>query len=248
MSQNFEESALEEALRGDLPTAETERRLRRRLLAAGVAVGNGVATTAAAAGQAAGTAATATGVVGKVLGASWGIKLGAAAAVAIPTLGLWLEHDEPAATSATTSAPMVRPQDRATSVTPLQAIAAAPAEAETKTSPEATPDPTPERVVSRGSHPAPPEPPAVVPLATPSPHPSQSSFEALEPAKRAPQVGSTLAEETRLLDAAFVAIGAGQRERAAQLIGEHEARYPSGLLKQERERAKLKLSELSRGE
>jgi hypothetical protein len=80
-------------------------------------------------------------------------------------------------------------------------------------------------------------------------HPSQSDFAALEqPPSRAPEVGSTLADETRLLDAAFAALGKGDRARAAQLIGEHEARYPSGLLKKERERAKARLSDLSRGE
>jgi len=61
-------------------------------------------------------------------------------------------------------------------------------------------------------------------------------------------VTSTLAEETRLQDDAFAELAAGHRGRAAELIHEHEARFPAGLLRQERERAKTRLSEMSRGE
>ena len=42
MSPDSEDTALEEALRDDLPSPETSARVRRRLLAAGLAVGNGV--------------------------------------------------------------------------------------------------------------------------------------------------------------------------------------------------------------
>src|SRR5262245_29738567 len=41
-----EDSLLEEAQRRDLPSADTEARLRRRLMAAGVVVGNGRQRTA----------------------------------------------------------------------------------------------------------------------------------------------------------------------------------------------------------
>jgi hypothetical protein len=61
-------------------------------------------------------------------------------------------------------------------------------------------------------------------------------------------VGSTLAEETRLLDGAFAALAAGKLERARALVSEHETRFPAGLLLKERERAKTRLSELARGE
>src|SRR6267154_282941 len=94
MSIEPEDSSLEQALRGDLPSPDTQARLRRRLLAAGVAIGNGVATTTAAAGTAASDTA-ATGLVAKIAGLSWGVKLGFAAVVAIPTVGLWLDgHGE----------------------------------------------------------------------------------------------------------------------------------------------------------
>lgn len=242
MSHDFDDSALEEALRNDLPSGDTERRLRLRLLAAGIAVGNGVATTTAAAGTAAGGAATATGVVSKVLGLSWGIKLGVAAAIAIPSVGLWLDRGSAATTAARTvhvaapAAPAALPS--------LVAAAAPVAIAETPTPPE----PSPEPVAPRSARPVVAAEPAPVAAAPSSAHPSQSDFAALDAPVRAPQVGSTLADETRLLDAAFAAIGAGDRTRAAQLIREHESRYPAGLLKRERERARLKLSELSRGE
>jgi hypothetical protein len=242
MSHDFDDSALEEALRNDLPSGDTERRLRLRLLAAGVAVGNGVATTTAAAGTAAGGAAAATGVVGKVLGMSWGIKLGLAAAIAIPSVGLWLDRGSAAPTAAR-AVQVAAPAAPSASPSPAPAAAPTPiADA------PLTPEPSPEPVAPRSARPAVAAEPALVAAAPNVPHPSQSDFAALDTPARAPQVGSTLADETRLLDAAFAAIGAGDRTRAAQLIQDHESRYPAGLLKKERERAKLKLSELSRGE
>jgi hypothetical protein len=248
MSHDFEDSALEEALRSDLPSTDTERRLRLRLLAAGVAVGNGVATTTAAAGTAAGGAASgaaATGVISKALGLSWGIKLGVAAAIAIPSVGLWLDRGEPVTNAPHVAivappAPTVAPQTHA-----AVAAAAAPAIADSP----AAPDPLPERAAVRSARPGAGEPAAPGAVEAGAPHPSQSDFASLDqPAARAPEVGSTLADETRLLDAAFAALGKGERARAAQLIAEHESRYPSGLLKKERERAKVRLSDLSRGE
>jgi hypothetical protein len=83
----------------------------------------------------------------------------------------------------------------------------------------------------------------------PPARPSQADFAApaeAEPPASAP--GSSLAEETRLLDSAFAALRAGNLIRAAALIHEHETRFPAGLLQRERERAKTRLSELSRGE
>jgi hypothetical protein len=83
----------------------------------------------------------------------------------------------------------------------------------------------------------------------PPARPSQADFAA--PAEAAPPAsapGSSLAEETRLLDSAFAALTTGNLTRAAALIHEHETRFPAGLLQRERERAKTRLSELSRGE
>jgi len=240
MSIDPEDSLLEQALRHDLPSPDTEARLRRRLLAAGLALGNGVATTTAAAGSAASGTAT-TGLIAKVVGLSWGVKLGFAAVVAIPTLGLWLdgptEH---------------RPQVRPTLVAALPTEARpAPQQAQTLPNPAAQAvepaAPEPERGARKPVAPAAPaEAPLNSDVASPS-QPSQGDFGAPEPPAPA-QVPSTLAEETRLLDGAFAALAAGDRSRAAQLIRAHQARYPRGLLQKERERAELRLSEMSRGQ
>ena len=237
------EDMLEDALRSDFPTPDAQGRIRRRLLAAGIAVGNGVATTAAASGAGAGAAATATAA--KVAGLSWGLKVGLVAVLAIPTVGMWLdrraEQELAAHTAAVTPARVVegKPQP----VAPATVAARPTPELETQDL-AVTPDRMSPRVAKA----------TVVEAVPPSPtpptnaHPSQGDFAAPEPPARAPQVGSTLAEETRLLDSAFAELAAGHRARAAELIHEHEARFPAGLLQKERERAKTRLSEMSRGE
>lgn len=48
---------------------------------------------------------------------------------------------------------------------------------------------------------------------------------------------TTLREETALIDGALAALRAGDRARAATLLGEHQRRFPHGLLARERERA-----------
>ncbi len=48
---------------------------------------------------------------------------------------------------------------------------------------------------------------------------------------------STLGEETAIMDRALSALGAGQRDRALQWLGEHARRFPNGKLARERERA-----------
>jgi hypothetical protein len=78
--------------------------------------------------------------------------------------------------------------------------------------------------------------------------PSQIDFATPEEAAAAAKASSTLKEETRLLDSAFAELAAGNAARAALLIAEHERRFPAGLLQKERERAKARLTEISRGE
>jgi len=231
------EDMLEEALRGDLPTPEAEARVRRRLLAAGVAVGNGMAATTAAA-SGAGVASVAV----KATGLSWGLKLGFAALVGIPTVGLWLDS-----------------RAQSSSAAPARVVAPArPVEAKPRATAPATPDapalaapaaPTGvvERPNVRAAKALANEAPA--PDARPSTaQPSQADFAASEQPTHSRQERSTLAEETRLLDAAFAALTAGDRAQAASLLHEHERRFPAGLLRKERERAKTRLNELSRGE
>jgi hypothetical protein len=255
MSLDPEDSSLEEALRADLPAPDVEARLRRRLLAAGMAIGNGVAATTAAASAGSASAASAAKVTSQLLGLSWGLKLGLAAAVTIPTLGLWLERPSALPAPGVTTASSSRPS--------VSAAAKGVVEASPEHAVEAIPSqPTPPAVIAERAAEAPPERAVArrdkpleavtvaAPTATPgSTSPSQSDFAATpEAAAPRPQAVSTLAEETRLLDGAFAELAAGNRERAAELIGQHEARYPQGLLKKERERAKTRLSELSRGE
>jgi hypothetical protein len=235
------EDMLEEALRNDFPTADTQARVRRRLLVAGLAVGNGVAATTAAASTAG--AAGVVGTAGKIAGLSWGLKLGLAAMVTIPTVGLWIDgHRERG------------PAVPAPIATPARAVEAPRAVAQSPDAPELAPEADgppslPELPLPRAAK--------AVEAGAPAPandlpaghaRPSQGDFAPLEPPTRAPRVTSTLAEETRLLDGAFAELAAGNRARAAELIHEHEARFPAGLLQKERERAKTRLSQMSRGE
>ncbi len=57
---------------------------------------------------------------------------------------------------------------------------------------------------------------------------------------------SSLAEETRLLDAALSAIRAGELTRAARLLDEHEVRFEPAKLGRERQSARKKLEEARR--
>ncbi|RYZ06625.1 MAG: hypothetical protein EOO73_15075 [Myxococcales bacterium] len=230
------EDLLEGALRADLPSKDTEARLRRRLLGAGLAIGNGVAaTTAAAAGGA--------GVAAKVATLSWGLKVGLAAAVAIPSVGLLWEHRQqpgpiavaPAVASATShpSAAVAGPR-----ALPTATVVADSASEPAADSPRARAAP---RRDERGVTPGIEAPKRAAP--------SRTEFAPPElPKPAAASAASTLREETQLLDRAFAELAAGNREGARRLVAEHESRYPSGLLVKERERAKLKISELSRGD
>jgi hypothetical protein len=231
------EDLLEEALRGDFPSADTEARVRRRLLAAGVALGNGVATTTA-------TAAGAT----KLAGLSWGLKLGLAAAVAIPSVGLLLDERTERSTGTavaqvashrgTTAAPSPVPSTKTTATAAVEAV---PAVVPVSQAPDRLP-PRVAKAADAGTA-------APAQNASPLAPPSQADFTAaVEAPARPPEAASTLAEETRLLDQAFAELTAGNRSHAAALIREHETRFPAGLLQKERERAKTRLSELSRGE
>ena len=233
------EDILEEALRSDFPTPDAETRVRRRLVAAGVAVGNGIAAnTAAASGASASVAA-------KVAGLSWGLKVGVAALLGIPAVGLWLDGRGERAPAPPTAAPV-----RASELTPQPPALTLLTRDQPSpvTEPTAPPALAPERLQPRTAKSAAPEAPAQSPPTPGSVHPSQAAFGTPEQPVRSAQAPSSLAEETRLLDAAFAALAADNRAQAAALLREHERRFPAGLLLQERERAKTRLSEMSRGE
>lgn len=239
MSPDPEDSALEEALRGDLPPPEASARMRRRLLAAGLAVGNGVAVTSAAAASA--SPGVVAGLVSKGLALSWGVKLGVLAVVAIPSVGLLVESQaEPqlAAPPANVAAPASsdRSPERATELAPpvtpnVEVGDALPPAARGAVARDAK--------ITASEAGTPPD-------ADPS-APSQGDFASAEAAVAA-RAASTLAEETRILDSALAELAMGRSARAAELIAEHQRRFPAGLLQQERERARARLNEMSRGE
>lgn len=236
MSPDSEDTALEEALRGDLPSRETSTRLRRKLLAAGLAIGNGaVASTAVATAGA--------GLVSKGLALSWGFKLGALAVVAIPTVGLLVESQSepqlaPPPTSVAAPASPPRSPERAAPASPTApTVEATPV---TEVAPAAPPVTRTPRASSEPSLPAPAR-------HEPTVAPSQVDF-AVSDATSVAKTASSLAEETRLLDSAFAELAAGRAARAEELVAEHQRRFPNGLLQKERERARARLSEMSRGE
>jgi hypothetical protein len=231
------EELLEEALRSDLPSKDTESRLRRRLLGAGLAVGSGTAANAAAAAGGAATAAS-TGALAKAAALSWGIKVGLAAAVAIPGVGLLWEQKRPTHTPVA-----MRAGSDAKAAAPVVPDTAAP-----------TPPPAPGAPAEREPAAAAPrarvsaraEEPSGAPAAA---APSRGDFTPSEPPRQdEAHRATTLRAETRLLDRAFAELAAGNVGAASALVAEHESRYPRGLLVKERERAKNRLSELSRGE
>jgi hypothetical protein len=239
MSPDPEDTALVSALRDDLPSLDTSARLRRRLLAAGLAIGNGVAatTTAAAAGAAPGAVA---GAISKGLALSWGVKLGALAVVAIPSVGLLVESRAepqlaaPAAVVAVAPAARSSARESASAAGELVATSELPAASEPAVS---APAARAGRVVESQSSPV----PAATSLA-----PSRVAFDS--PDATGSKAASTLAEETRILDGAFAELSAGRAAPAAALIAEHQRRFPNGLLQKERERARARLNEMSRGE
>lgn len=247
MSTDPEDSLLEEALRQDFPSADAEARVRRRLLAAGVAVGNGMAVGSAAAAGGASGAATGLGVASKALMTSWGVKLGVMAAVAVPAVGLLVDHQLAAPASSAPTAVTRQASEPSPAARPTPAREAPPHE------PAAAPSPNAAERAPNGPRSALntaaalPAAAPVVAVAAAAPQPSRGSFEPAEPASPS-KATSTLAEETRLLDAAFAELALGHADRAAALIGEHERRFPQGLLRKERQRAQLRLSEISRGE
>ena len=250
MSQDDEDSIFEQALKGDLPSATEQARLRKRLFAAGLSAGSGLAATSAASAQASWGAT----VVAKVAALSWPMTLviGAAVAAPIAALPVWLAPNQakpaPIASTALRPASSTKPSARLARDSALDV--APPVDAATP-SPLAAPIPpraasasvvtaghAPETVstaVSAGS--------AVAGAAFATP--SRADVAASEDSPSNARTASTLAAETALLDRAFAEIAAGHRASAAALIAEHARRFPNGLLSQERERARTRLAQSS---
>jgi hypothetical protein len=264
---NPSDDPLIEALRSDLPSPEREAKLRRQLLAAGLAVAPGVvATTAGAATAGAGTSG-ASMVLAKLGALSWGAKLGLAAAVALPVASLpTLLGDQPKAPNVATpvalkpaataeqreapNAPNVPAHDTVASAPP-QAPPLAPAQPDDRAVMDVRAGErhsAPSALAQAGTTATPIAAPAAMAQTVPSRAAFASEASALEPAPApvSTTAASTLPEETRLLDRAFRELQSGAYVHAAALLDEHAQRFPNGLLRLERERARTKLAEAKR--
>ena len=243
MSLDNDDSLFEEALRSDLPSADQQDRLRKRLLAVGLSAGSGLAATSTASAAQAGFGAT---VIAKVAALSWPVTLGLAAAVAAPIVALpiWLA---PAKTSSAPAQPKMRPVSSSAPV--VQGPAPMPNPASTSVTASVAARPAQHAAGS-----------GVVPALHAEPNSATAANSAAEPAQaaafvapsnegnpRAP-VPSTLAAETELLDRAFADLNSGHQSAAAELIAEHERRFPNGLLRKERERARARIEQDLKGE
>jgi hypothetical protein len=272
MNLDDDDSVFEQALRADLPTFAEQNRLRQRILAAGVMAGTALGSTNVAAATQASFGASA---LSKLSALSWPAKLGVAAVLAAPVAALPLVY-EPVPGAAIVSqvqrsAATVRAGSAgkaALSRAPLLPAAAPqpePMESEPALQPEpaAAPVRLPVAQASGGPTFAAPSP---NPKPEPSPNPSAptngntnpaqpaiaafDSVAALAPASESERLrnDSTLAAETQLLDRAFAALAAKDRSTASALVAEHARRFPNGLLRQERERARTRLEQDPKGE
>ncbi|MGC4095157.1 MAG: hypothetical protein QM756_46010 [Polyangiaceae bacterium] len=242
MNSDPSDDDLVDALRDDLPSNEHEARMRARLAAIGVFGAGSVASTAASAGALAQVAA---------LSASTKLSVVALVTLGVGATALTLQS-APAPRSAASApvgvlsapalarrAPIAPKAPRA--VPAANSAVPAPVLAETPRAPAV--------VVQRA--PAAVDNPPVLSAPPRSAAPSEVAFAADEPVTAAPAsptptpapVPSTLREETALIDAALLAMRAGERERARALLDQHQQRFPNGLLQRERERARARLDQ-----
>ena len=266
MSLEDDDSNWVEALRADLPSPDQQERVRRRLLGAGLAVGSELVAMGAAAEQ-----ATASAAIGAKLGAlSWTAKLGLAAALtaSAAALPLWFAPaarapQRPAVAGQASATPILTQRatnDRAVPDAPLApptSAAASPVMARARGATEpatvATTASGAPRVLVEATHSSAPRlevqqpSPQLVERAAVAVFDLDSGSETKTENDHA-RVDSSLAEETRLLDRAFAELAAGNRSAAAALIAEHARRFPNGLLRLERERARDRLEQASKGQ
>lgn len=220
-SESDEILELEAALRGDLPSERDAARVRARL--AGLGLGIGVTLTSATAAALAGSKSTAPAGIWGFLGSlPVGAKVGIATVVTASAVAGPVYYSKSHAPLASVPAPQSSTRAATRVTAPLNEAALAPIPAPPAVEPPALqkepppPAPAPERAVRSANTSAAPSPPA--------------------PA-------ATLGEETRLIDAALSALRRGDRAAAGELIRQHEQRFPDGLLRRERERARAALIE-----
>jgi hypothetical protein len=254
MSPTDDDSMFVQALREDLPSRDQEERMRRRFLTLALATAS-LASTTAASGASAANAGWGATLVAKIGGMSWPATLVLAAAVATPVaaLPIWLSPARPSEVRGRSVVALPshanRVQERLRSEAASPTAAESRVEAEPKLTEPSTPvreSETPgSRLLQRSANgraaaatlaAEPKLPPSVAsPLIPPTP-------EAALPSRNA-QSESTLGAETRLLEHAFTELAAGHDATAAALIAEHERRFPNGILRQERERARARLKQ-----
>jgi hypothetical protein len=225
-SESDEILELEAALRGDLPSERDAARIRARL--AGLGLGIGVTLTTAAA--LAGSKSTPAGLWGFLGSLPVGAKVGIATVVTASAVAGPVYYSQshaplegaPATEASTRAAPRVTAPLNQAALAPNPALPAVelPAVEPVTIATELPPAPAPERSARSANTPPPREAP-------PSP----------------PPVAATLGEETRLIDAALSALRRGDRATAGEFIRQHEQRFPDGLLRRERERARAALIE-----
>jgi len=259
-----EDSVFEQALRADLPTASQQDRMRKRILAAGVAAGTALGSTSVTAAAQTGFGAS---VLSKLSALSWPAKLGLTAALAAPVLSLPLLQSSQSSGAnvgqvrAVASPAVAKAGSQVTVLAPPNPPVASPAAPLPVTGSEPPLTAARSAVVTTGNRST---------AAAPSPSPvgmgsarvaqtAVAAFDSVAPEaggerarpatiSSAPATSSTLAAETQLLDRAFSALAAGDRTTAAMLVAEHARRFPNGLLRQERERARVRLAQDPKGE
>lgn len=246
MSTDPEVDELLGALRADLPTAEDGARLRARLAAVGVLA----ATATAGSAGAATLGAQGLTVGARIAALSFGAKLAVATAVTVSvgasTVVALRPASEPSPKAASTVA-------RSTAATKASAPArAALAESVRAPAPASSPSASvialpPARSASKSTRIASVATPSTsAPVGERAAAPSTLGFPA-DSAENDGASATTLREERSLVDAALIALQAGDYARATSLLDAHAAKYPNGLLRLERERARAKLVALSTG-
>jgi hypothetical protein len=228
--------ALEQGLAFDGPSDEQRARVKQRMLVAlgGGAVALGSAATAAGAGSAAAAAGSATAAVGSAT-AAVGVVAGATSAKGLLAGSLWVwfgigiaagvgVSGAAAVVSTSSPSPIV---ERSTAVS---------TEGDART-------PSGDRPALMGSIPEPASPVATAhePVSTPSARPSTEATSDAVPASdpSAAIAPSTLHDEAALLQAAQRALAAQQPDQALAALGDHERRFPAGVLGEERQAAKI---------
>ena len=255
-----EDSVFEQALRADLPTLAQQNRMRKRILAAGVAAGTALGSTTVAAATQASFGASA---LSKLSALSWPAKLGLAAALAAPAAAVPVIYPSvqgaDLVSQVQSSAATVRARSVARTLSPARLQPSeVPRIAEPAQPAEMLPEPAlPSEATAKARVSA-----ATLSLAAAAPSPGTNgsavtaeASSAFDPPSNMPasdalptRNASTLAAETQLLDRAFAALAAGDRSTASALVAEHARLFPNGLLRQERERARARITANSKGE